>query len=122
MIWRTVADCVLILHLSFILFVIIGGFLAIRWQGLAWIHLPAALWAAALEFGGWMCPLTPLENWLRLASGEAEYEGGFIEHYLLPIIYPEGLTSEIQYYLGIGVLLINGVAYILVWKNWGKGA
>lgn len=121
MIWRTLADCVLTLHFSFIIFVLIGGFWAIRWQWLAWIHLPAAAWGAAIEFGGWICPLTPLENWLRIASGEAGYAGGFLEHYLLRVVYPGGLTPEIQIYLGLGVLLINGVAYTIAWNSWPKG-
>ena len=117
MIWRILADSVFLLHVSFIVFVIVGGFLAIRWHWLPWIHLPAAAWATTLEFGGWVCPLTPLENWLRQRSGEAGYPGGFIEQYLIPIVYPTGLTLDIQVYLGLGVLLINGVAYSLVWRG-----
>jgi hypothetical protein len=116
MIWRALADSVLFLHFSFIVFVIVGGFFAIRWRWLPWVHLPAATWGAAIEIGGWICPLTPLENWFRLASGEAGYAGGFLEHYLLRVVYPAGLTPEIQTYFGIGVLLINGVAYSLVWR------
>ena len=116
MIWRTLADLVLLLHFGFIVFVIIGGFLARQWHWLPWVHLPAAAWGTAIELGGWICPLTPLENWLRQASGEAGYAGGFIEHYLVRVIYPIGLTSEIQIYLGLSILLINGVAYRFVWR------
>jgi len=121
MIWQALADSVLVLHFSFIIFVIVGGFFVIRWRGLAWLHLPAAAWGAALEFGGWICPLTPLENWLRQASGEAGYADGFLEHYLLPVIYPAELTPDIQNYLGIGVLLINAIAYSLAWNTWPRG-
>ena len=117
MIWRTLADLVLLIHMAFIVFVIIGGFFATLWRWLPWVHLPAAAWAAALELGGWICPLTPLENWLRQASGEAGYAGGFIEHYLVRVIYPTGLTPDIQVYIGLGVLLINGVAYSIVWRG-----
>ncbi len=121
MIWRVLADCVLFLHLSFIVFVIVGGFFAGRWRWLPWIHLPAAAWGAALECGGWICPLTPLENWLRQASGTAGYTGGFIEHYLIPVLYPIGLTPEIQMQLGLGVLLTNVIAYSCVWRIRFKG-
>jgi len=121
MIWQALADSVLVLHFSFIIFVIVGGFFVIRWRGLAWLHLPAAAWGAALEFGGWICPLTPLENWLRQASGEAGYADGFLEHYLLPVIYPAELTPDIQNYLGIGVLLINAIPYSLAWNTWPRG-
>lgn len=117
MIWRTLADLVLLIHLGFIVFVIIGGFLARRWHWVPWVHLPAVAWGGAIEIGGWICPLTPLENSLRQASGEAGYTGGFMEQYLVPIIYPAGLTPDIQVYIGLGVLLINGVAYTMVWRG-----
>lgn len=105
------ADLLVVLHLTFILFVAAGGLLAIRWPRLAWVHLPAALWGALIELGGWICPLTPLENSLRLRAGEAGYAGGFIEHYILPLVYPPGLTRDIQIGLGIAVLVVNGLAY-----------
>ena len=117
MLWRVLADVVLIVHLTFIVFVIFGGFLAPRWRWLPWIHLPAAIWASALEFGGWICPLTPLENWFRQAGGEAGYPGGFLEHYLLRGIYPTGLTPVIQIYLGFAVIGINTLAYWMVWVS-----
>ena len=120
MLWRILADLVLLIHLSFILFVMVGGFLALRWRGLAWVHLPAMVWGVAIEFGGWICPLTPLENWLLRAGGRAGYSGGFIERYVLPVIYPTGLTPKIQMYLGAGVLLINLVAYVLYYRRWSK--
>lgn len=117
MIWRALADLVLLIHLAFIVFVIVGGFFSSRWRWLPWIHLPAVAWAIILEFSGWICPLTPLENSLRQASGEAGYPGGFLEHYLVPVVYPEALTPEIQIYIGLGVLLINGMAYSILWKG-----
>lgn len=120
MVWRALADCILVLHFCFIVFVNVGGFLAFQWRWLPWIHLPAVAWAAVIEFTGGICPLTPLENWLRKAGGEAGYPEGFIEHYLMFIMYPAGLTPEIQIYLGFGVLFINGIAYGILWRSWLK--
>ena len=118
MIWHLLADTVLVLHLCFIVFVLLGGFVALRWRWLPWLHLPAIIWASLLEFQGWICPLTPLENWLRHEGGAAGYSGGFIEHYLMPVIYPSGLTPQIQVYLGLLVLLINSIAYALFcWRS-----
>jgi hypothetical protein len=108
---RLLADAVLTIHLAFIAFVVIGGFLALRWRGLAWLHVPAAFWGAAIEFGGWVCPLTPMEQRLRAASNGQTYSGGFVEYYLVPLIYPPGLTRPAQIFLGTLVLIINGFAY-----------
>jgi hypothetical protein len=113
MLYRTLADFVVILHLLFILFVIGGGFLALRWRRLVWLHLPCAVWGGLVELAGWYCPLTPLENELRMAGGASGYAGSFVAHYLLPLIYPTGLTRGVQLALGTMVLLVNGVAYIL---------
>jgi hypothetical protein len=121
MMWRALADLVLLIHFTFVVFVIVGGFFASRWRWLPWVHLPAVAWAVVLEFSGWICPLTPLENWLRQASGEAGYAGGFLEHYLVQVVYPETLTPEIQIYIGLGVLLINGIAYSVVWRGRPRG-
>jgi uncharacterized membrane protein len=111
MIERVLADGVVILHFGFILFVVCGGLLLLRWQRAAWLHLPAVLWAAAIEFRHGICPLTPLEQGLRKAAGEAGYRGSFIEHYLVPIIYPAGLDERLQYVLGILVIAINLAVY-----------
>lgn len=111
---RALADLVVVVHCAFVLFVVGGGFLVLIRPRLAWVHVPVALWGAAIEFGGWICPLTPLENRLRRAAGEAGYSGGFVEHYLLPTLYPEGLTRGQQLGLGLGVLLVNTAAYALV--------
>ncbi len=111
MLYRLLADLVLVVHLLFIAFVVAGGFAAIRWPRLAWAHVPCFVWGALIEFAGWICPLTPLEVRLRIASGQAGYSGGFIERYLLPVIYPGALNREIQIWLGLSVLALNGVAY-----------
>ncbi len=106
-----VADLLVLLHLAFILFVLFGGLLVLRWRRLLWLHLPVVAWGAAIEFVGWVCPLTPLENRLRAAAGDAGYGGGFIEHYLIPLIYPADLTRELQWLLGAVVLVVNAVVY-----------
>ena len=89
------------------LFVVLGGLLVLRWPRVAYLHIPAAIWGAAIEFLGWICPLTPLEHWLRRRSGGAGYSGGFIEHYILPVLYPSALTREIQLILGFLVIAVN---------------
>ena len=117
MAYRLLADLVAILHFAFILFVILGGLLVFRRRRILWLHLPAALWGALLELGGWYCPLTPLENWLRRTGGGAGYETGFVERYLMPIIYPSALTREIQIILGLGVVILNVAIYFAVWSR-----
>jgi len=117
MLYRLLADAVLLFHLAFILFVVLGAFLVWRFPRLIWLHLPAVAWAALIEIIGFVCPLTPLENHLRRLSGETGYQGGFIEHYLLPIIYPHGLTHGVQIGLGIAVIAINVVAYALLCRR-----
>lgn len=114
MLYRLLADAVLLFHLAFILFVVLGAFLVWRFPRLIWLHLPAVAWAALIEIIGFVCPLTPLENHLRRLSGETGYQGGFIEHYLLPIIYPHELTHGLQIGLGIAVIAINVVVYALL--------
>ena len=107
MVYHVLANLVVIIHLGFVLFVVLGGVLVLKWRGLAWVHAPAFLWAALIEFAGWVCPLTPLENWLRLQGGALPYRTGFIEHYLLPLLYPASLTRNLQVFLGLLVLGIN---------------
>lgn len=107
------ADMVLALHLLFIVFVVFGAALLWRWPRLAWLHLPAALWGAFVECSGAVCPLTPLENRLRETAGAQGFAGGFVEHYLLPLIYPDALTRELQLLLGAGVVLVNVLLYAL---------
>jgi uncharacterized membrane protein YhhN len=121
MFFRFAADVVLVVHFAFVLFVIFGGLLALRWPRVAWLHIPVALYGAAIEFLGFVCPLTPLENALRKAGGEAGYSGGFIDHYITAAIYPAGLTRAIQLWLGIGVLLLNGAVYFFWYRTLRRG-
>jgi hypothetical protein len=111
---RILADAVLVVHASFILFVVAGGLL-VRWRKrVAWLHVPALAWGALIEFRGWICPLTPLEIWARSRAGETGFSGGFIDHYLLPIVYPGALTREVQIVLGALVLVVNALVYAWV--------
>lgn len=111
MAYRFAADALLMLHLAFILFVLFGGLLALRWRWMPWLHLPAAGWGAAVELLHLYCPLTLWENRLRRAAGEGGYPGDFIEHYLLRLIYPEGLTAQAQLWMGAVVVLLNLLVY-----------
>ena len=114
MLYRSLADLVLVVHFMFVLFVILGGLLVLRWPRVAWAHVPVAVYGAVIEFVGFICPLTPLEVSLRRRGGEAGYAGGFIEHYITAALYPTGLTREIQLVLGVGVLLLNAIVYTVV--------
>lgn len=114
------ANLVVVVHLGFILFATLGGLLALRWRWVVWLHLPAAAWAAFVEITGGVCPLTPLENNLRSAAGQAAYTGDFVERYLLPIIYPAGLTYPIRIGLAIAVLAVNGIIYAAIWRKRGS--
>jgi hypothetical protein len=119
MIWRVLADAVLILHLLFVIFVVLGGWLVAWRPKLIWAHLPVLAWGIWIEFSGATCPLTPLENSLRLRGGEAGYQGGFIEHYLTSFIYPDGLTRGMQLVLGFALIAINLAAYGMLW-HWRR--
>ena len=116
------ADLLVALHAAFVAFVVLGGLLLFRWPRAAWLHLPAALWGAAVELGGWICPLTPWEQALRQAAGEGGWQGSFIGHYLLPLIYPDGLSRETQLLLGLLVVLVNAVIYTTWWRRRGRPA
>jgi len=109
--YRIAADLLVAVHLAFIVFVLSGGLLVWRWRRLAWLHLPAVLWAVLLELNGWLCPLTPWEQQLRMAAGEAGYAGGFVTHYLLPVLYPAGLERDMQVVLAAVVIACNALAY-----------
>lgn len=115
--YSLLADLVLLLHFAFIIFVVAGGLLALRWPCAAWLHLPAAAWGAIVEMFGWICPLTPLENHLRAAGGEAYTQGDFIARTLLPLIYPAGLTRDIQLLLGACVIGVNAAIYAWVLRR-----
>ena len=116
MFFRLSADFIVILHLSFVLFVLWGGLLLLKWPRLVWLHLPAVVWGAFVEFSGWLCPLTPLENWLRTQGGEAAYTGDFVVRYLHSFLYPDALTPTIQVALGLLVLAVNLGIYGWVWR------
>jgi hypothetical protein len=111
------ADLVLLLHFGFILYAACGGLLNLGWPRLMWLHLPCAIWGVLVEAAGWVCPLTPLEQRLRQAAGETGYGGGFIEHYLVPVIYPAGLTRSVQIALGLGLLLLNIIIYAVLLRR-----
>ena len=114
---RLAADALVVLHLAFVAFVVLGGLLVLRWPRLAWAHVPAALWGAWIELAGWICPLTPLENQLRAAAGQAQYGTSFVEHYLMPVLYPAALTRELQWLLGGVVVGVNAVVYFVAWRR-----
>ena len=112
--WEVLADAVVLLHLAVVVFIVLGGLLALRWPRAAMVHLPFAAWGIAIELGQWVCPLTPLENRLRRLAGEAGYEGGFVEHYVLPVLYPAGLTPRVSLVLAALVLGVNAAIYAAV--------
>jgi hypothetical protein len=115
--YRLLADLVLIVHAAFVAFVVLGGLAVLRWPRLAWVHLPVVAWGAGIEFAGGICPLTPLENHWRRLAGEQGYDAGFVEHYLLAALYPDGLTRGVQVALGLLVLAINVAIYVRLWRR-----
>jgi hypothetical protein len=115
--YRLLADAVLLVHAAFVAFVVIGGFWVLSRPKLAWVHLPVVAWGAGIELLGGICPLTPLENHYRRLAGEQGFPGGFVEHYLLATLYPEGLTREVQVGLGLLVLGVNAVLYVAAWRR-----
>jgi hypothetical protein len=112
MIYRYAADAVLLLNLAFIVFAVLGGLLIVWWRVVLFLHLPALVWGVFVELTGRICPLTSIENTLRIKAGTAGYCESFVEHYLLGVIYPDGLTREIQYFLGALVVVINFIIYL----------
>jgi len=119
--YRLLADLVLILHLAFVVFVLCGGLLVLKWRWIAWLHLPAVVWGAVVEFTGWICPLTPIENWLRAQGGQATYRSDFIAQYLLPLLYPDNLTRGMQLLLGTMVVVLNAAVYWWLWRRQPQG-
>ena len=111
------ADAVLLTHAAFVAFVVLGGLLALRWPKFAWVHLPVVAWGAGIEFTGAICPLTPLENHLRTLAHQQGYPGGFIEHYVFGLLYPEGLTRNLQFGLGLLVIVVNVIVYAWIWRR-----
>ena len=120
MLYNSLADLVVILHFLFVLFVLLGGFLVLWKSHMAWYHIPAVFWAASIEFFGWICPLTPLENILRERGGVAGYDTGFVEHYIVPILYPASLTRQMQVGFGLIVLSVNIGIYFTAWNRMRK--
>lgn len=117
MLYRLLADTVVLVHAGFVVFVVFGGLLVLVRRAFVWVHLPAAAWGFLIEVRGWICPLTYLENDLRRCAGDAGYGGGFVEHYILPILYPGTLTREIQLALAAGVVMVNLAVYgVVVWR------
>ena len=114
MLSKFAADIVVLIHFAFVIFVVLSVVLVYRWPKLGWLHLPAAIWGTTIEFAGFICPLTPLENKFRIEAGQAGYSGGFIEQYLVPVVYPSGLTRSTQIVLGVIVISINLVLYGLL--------
>ena len=111
MLLRIAADLIVLVHFAFVIFVVAGGLLALKWPKVAYLHIPAAVWGAWIGFANWICPLTPLENQLRRLTGEAGYAGGFIEHYITRILYPAGLTAGMRVMLGVAVVAANLLVY-----------
>ena len=117
MAWRLLADAVVVIHLSFIVFVVAGGLLALRWRGIALVHVPVALYGVVIELVGFTCPLTPLEKALRRRAGSAGYEGGFVEHYVVPVIYPGEFTSGVKVAVAVLIVVVNAIVYSVVWRR-----
>jgi hypothetical protein len=115
MLYRLLADVVVVVHMAFVVFAVFGGFLVLRWKAVAWGHVLAVLWAALVEWADWVCPLTPLENWLREQGGALGYRSDFVEHYLVPVLYPSALTRSMQVVLGSVVIGLNVGVYGWVW-------
>lgn len=119
MIFKALADIAVVVHLGFVAFAVLGGLMVLRWPRMLWLHLPALAWATAVEACGWICPLTHLENALRTRGGAAGYEGGFVDRYLIPVLYPEAL-AVLRWPLVAALLAINVAAYWLVWRRRGR--
>jgi hypothetical protein len=122
MLYRFFATLVVVGHFCFVVFVLGGGLLVLRRRKLALLHVPAVLWGMWVEWSGWLCPLTPLENYLRLQGGGVGYEGGFIDHYVMKILYPDGLTRQMQVVLGCTIALVNVVLYAIAFRPRRRGS
>jgi len=121
MTYGILAGAVVLAHATFVLFVVCGGLLVLKWKRAAWLHVPCALWGALIELAGWICPLTPLEVWLRTKAGQEAYTGDFVERHILLVLYPERLTRGIQVWLGLTVLALNAGVYAFLITRGRKG-
>ena len=117
MLANVAAHLIVLIHLGFILFAALGGLLVLKWRRVAFLHLPCVAWGVWIEFSGRVCPLTPLENRFRILAGEQGYSGGFIEHYIWPVMYPEALSRDLQLLLGLALLVLNVLIYIHVYRR-----
>ncbi len=122
MIYRVLADLILVTHFAFAVFTVLGGLLVLRRRALLWAHLASLLWGVVIQWADWTCPLTPLESRLREAGGEAGYTGGFVEHYVSMILYPEGLTVELRYLLGAALIAVNLMVYGYIYSRGRRAA
>jgi hypothetical protein len=120
MIYRVLADLILVTHFAFAVFTVLGGLLVLRWRPVLWAHLASLLWGVVIQWANWTCPLTPLENRLREAGGQAGYGGGFVEHYVSTVLYPESLTVELRYLLGAALIAVNIVVYGYAFLRWRR--
>jgi len=116
-VFQLLANATVLLHLAFIAFIVFGGLLALFWPRMAWVHLPLALWGVVVQWMSWVCPLTPLENWFRARGGGATYPDGFVEHYVLPVLYPIGASPRLHWVLGLVVLVANAAIYATVFHR-----
>lgn len=116
MTYNLAATTIALIHLAFILFVLFGGLLVLRWPRMAWVHVPAAVWGVLIEFFGWWCPLTRWENYFLVQAGRSGYGGGFVAHYIMPVIYPPGLTRGMEIAIGILVLIVNVSIYVRAFR------
>jgi hypothetical protein len=116
-VYALLANLVVGAHLAFVVFVVLGGLLVLRWPRVAWVHVPCAIWGGIVELMGWVCPLTPLEHEFRRRAGEGVYGTTFLEHYVIPLLYPGALTRGMQIGLGLGVVVLNVAVYALVWRR-----
>jgi hypothetical protein len=120
--YSVAADALVIAHLAFIMFVMLGGLLLLKWPRLIYLHLPAVAWGTLVELRGWLCPLTPLEQHYRTLAGETGYSDSFVQHYLLPLIYPAGLTRDVQTLLAMCVITINLVIYAVIYVKYQRNS
>jgi hypothetical protein len=120
LLYSALAHLTVLGHLAFVVFVVLGGLLALRWPRVAWVHLPCAAWGALVEIAGWICPLTPLEQVFRERAGEGTYGTSFLEHYVVPLLYPGALTRAVQIGLGVAVVALNAAVYWVVWRRAGR--
>ncbi len=121
MAYQIAAELVLVLHLAFVVFCVVGGFVVLRWPRWAWLHLPCVVWAAVMNAAGWVCPLTPLEKWFLRRAGGTGYEGGFLDHYLVPMIYSQEALGQTGLSVAIGVALWNAGVYGWLLYRWRRG-